>query len=93
MSEFCPLIKKKCKKHDCKFYANVLGPGPQVNESVNVWDCSITLLPMIVVENTKFQRGTQKAIEQLRNHVSRVRDIFIMLGGKLSNRGESLEKL
>ena len=48
-AEFCPLIAKKCKRHECKFYVQIMGKNPQTGQDLNEFDCALrtylTILP------------------------------------------------
>ena len=67
----CPatMHSDKCKQHflNCPKWVNVQGTNPQTGEVVNQWDCADTWMPVLLVENSKQQRGTQAAIESFRN--------------------------
>lgn len=66
----CPLLKKPCLEHGCKFWVHVLGKHPQTNKDLDHYDCSITWLPVLLIENAKLQRETGAAVETLRNAVA-----------------------
>lgn len=51
----------------CRFWVNVLGVNPQTNETVNNGDCAIAWMPVLLIENSKVNRGTSAAVESLRN--------------------------
>ena len=68
-SDFCPLIKKKCKEHGCKFYVQVIGKDPQTGGDFNLWDCAVTWLPTLLIEGSQQTRQTGAAIESFRNEV------------------------
>ena len=69
MSDYCPLIKKKCKEHGCKFFIQVYGKDPQTGLDINGWDCAITWLPTLLIEGSQQTRQTGAAIESFRNEV------------------------
>ena len=69
MADYCPLIKKKCKEHGCKFFMQVIGKNPQTGQEVNQWDCAITWLPMLLIEGSQQTRQAGAAIESFRNEV------------------------
>ena len=76
MSNYCPLIQKKCKEHKCKFYIQVLGKNPQTGQDVSEWDCAITWLPMLLIEGSQQTRQTGAAIESFRNEVVKGQDLI-----------------
>ena len=75
-SDYCPLIKKKCKEHGCKFYVQVYGKDPQTGGDINLWDCAITWLPTLLIEGSQQTRQTGAAIESFRNEVVKGQDLI-----------------
>ena len=69
MGDYCPLIKKKCVEHKCKFYIQVMGKDPNTGQDVNDFDCAIAWLPMLLIEGSQQTRQTGAAIESFRNQV------------------------
>ncbi len=69
MSDFCPLIKKECVEHKCKFYIQVLGKNPNTGQEVNQWDCAVSWLPMLLIEGSQQTRQAGSAIESFRNEM------------------------
>ena len=74
MSDFCPLIQKKCKEHKCKFYTQVVGKNPNTGEDVSRFDCAITWLPMLLIESSLQTRQAGSAIESFRNEMVRLNE-------------------
>ena len=69
-------MKKTCiKLYDrCPKWINVQGQNPQTGEAVNQWDCADAWVPILLIENSGQQRGTQAAVESLRNETARHAD-------------------
>lgn len=92
----CPLWKAPCKEHQCRWYIQVLGKNPNTGEDVNRWDCAISWLPMLLIENSQQQRMTHKELNHLRNEVvvsnAQTRDSLIDQL-RLSTREQLLPKL
>ena len=65
----CPLTGDDCMEHKCDWYINVLGTHPQSGETINRWGCSMSFLPMLMIENSQQQRSTGAAIESFRNEM------------------------
>lgn len=63
----CPLLNKKCIEHKCSWYVQVHGQNPQTGDTVSEWQCSVALLPLLLIENSKQQRSTSAAVESFRN--------------------------
>ena len=69
MKDDCPLWKAPCKEHQCRWYIQVQGMHPQTGEQMNRWDCAISWLPVLLIENSKKQHETGAAVESFRNEM------------------------
>jgi hypothetical protein len=67
----CPLLKKACIEHRCRWYIQLLGSDPQTGEQLNKWGCAIEFLPVLLIENAKEVRQTAAAVESTRNENAR----------------------
>ena len=47
----------------------VRGKHPQTGEEVDDWNCAMTWLPVLLIENSQMQRQTGAAVESFRNEV------------------------
>ena len=65
----CPLLNKKCMKHQCVWYNMLQGTHPQTGQDVQEWGCSIAWLPLLLVENSKATVGVKAATESFRNEM------------------------
>ena len=65
----CPLLNKKCIKHQCVWYNMLQGNHPQTGEAVQEWGCSVAWLPLLLVNVDKAQAHTKAAIESFRNEM------------------------
>jgi hypothetical protein len=65
----CPLLNKKCIKHQCIWYNMLQGTHPQTGANVQEWGCSIAWLPLLMVEQSKQTIGVQAATESFRNEM------------------------
>lgn len=72
----CPLMNDVCIEDGairdgelvaCRFWVTVHGKHPQTGEDLNTPDCAIAWTPMLLIENTKVNRGTAAAVESFRN--------------------------
>ncbi len=68
-TKMCPLTGDSCMEHQCVWYINVMGNHPQTGETINQWGCSMTFLPMLMIENSQQQRQTGAAVESMRNAI------------------------
>ena len=69
MSKLCPLLKEPCIEHQCEWYTHIIGANPQTGEQIDKFACTITFLPMLLIENSQQQRQTGAAVESFRNEV------------------------
>ena len=64
---FCPLIGKDCVQFECKFWHNIKGQNPNTGEDVDEWECTISMLPFLILEASQQSRQTAAAVESFRN--------------------------
>ena len=65
--KWCPLVKKDCVEHKCAWYTHIQGMDPNTGQSVDHWQCAISWMPMLMIENSQQQRSTSSAVESFRN--------------------------
>ncbi len=68
-STFCPLIKKDCIGLTCAWYTRVQGYDMNSGSQVDSYECAISWLPMLLIENSGQQRQTGAAVESFRNEM------------------------
>ncbi len=66
---FCPLIKKDCVELKCVWFTRVQGYDMNTGAQVDEYQCAVTLMPMLLVENSGQQRQTGAAVESFRNEM------------------------
>lgn len=64
---FCPLVGKDCIQFECKFWNNIKGTNPQTGEQVDEWECTISMLPFLILEASQQAKQTGAAVESFRN--------------------------
>lgn len=72
----CPLLNKKCIKHQCIWYNMLQGKHPQTGLDVQEWGCSIAWLPLLLVENSSKLNGVQAATESFRNEMVKGQNVM-----------------
>ena len=72
----CPLLQKKCIKHQCLWYNMLQGKHPQTGLDVQEWGCSIAWLPLLLVENSSKLNGVQAATESFRNEMVKGQNVM-----------------
>tara|TARA_E500000318_G_scaffold17169_2_gene17399 strand:- start:3511 stop:3963 length:453 start_codon:yes stop_codon:yes gene_type:complete len=75
----CPLLNKKCIKHQCVWYNMLQGKDPQTGANVQEWGCSIAWIPLLLVENTGKQVQTNSSIESFRNEMVKANMVTLAL--------------
>ena len=65
--DFCPLINGECKQFECKFWTQINGKNQQTCEQIDEWECTITMLPFLLLENSQQSRHVGAAVESFRN--------------------------
>ena len=84
----CPLLNKKCIKHQCIWYNMLQGKNPQTGQNVQEWGCSIAWLPLLLVENTGKQVQTNAAVESFRNEMVKSNMVTLALVGQKDKEKE-----
>ena len=72
----CPLLQKKCIKHQCIWYNMLQGKHPQTGLDVQEWGCSIAWLPLLLVENSSKINGVTAATESFRNEMVKGQNVM-----------------
>ena len=65
--DFCPLVNGQCKKFECKWWIQVRGNDPQTGQEIDEWDCTVSFLPMLIIEASQQARQAGAAVEDFRN--------------------------
>jgi hypothetical protein len=63
----CPLLRKPCIERDCAWWTHVRGVDKNTGKEVDDEICTVTVLPMLLIENSAQQRSTSAAVESFRN--------------------------
>jgi hypothetical protein len=66
---FCPLIKEECVGLKCAWFTKVEGYDMNTGNRVDEWNCAMSWLPMLLIENSGMQRQTGAAVESFRNEM------------------------
>ena len=76
---FCPLIKKDCVGLTCAWYTRVQGYDVNTGGQVDSYECAISWLPMLLIENSGQQRQTGAAVESFRNEMVKANEVNTQL--------------
>ena len=75
-NEYCPLQRARRNKvcHVCAWYTHLVGADPQTGDKFDKWECAVTLLPILLIENARESSRMHDAINQLRNETKEYAD-------------------
>lgn len=66
----CPLDGfKPCRQLECAWFLKITGKNPNTGEDIEDWGCSMSWLPILMIENSQQQRSTGAAVESFRNEM------------------------
>ena len=77
--KYCPLIKKDCVGLTCAWYTRVQGYDMNSGSQVDNYECAISWLPMLLIENSGQQRQTGAAVESFRNEMVKANEVNTQL--------------
>jgi hypothetical protein len=94
---FCPLIKKDCVELTCAWYTRVQGVDNNTGNQVDNYECAISWLPMLLIENSGQQRQTGAAVESFRNEMvksnEKAQQLLLATSGILQENKQDQPKL
>lgn len=67
---FCPLVKGPCKKLECLWFIKLQGVNNNTGAQVDEYNCAVSWLPMLLIENAQMSRQTGAAVESFRNEMT-----------------------
>jgi hypothetical protein len=67
--EICPLLRKPCIENKCAWWCSVRGYDVNTGKEIDQNQCIVGAIPFLLIENSSRQRGTQAAVESMRNEV------------------------
>jgi hypothetical protein len=66
----CPLDGfNPCRQLECAWFLKIAGKNPNTGEDLEDWGCSMSWLPILLIENSQQQRSTGAAVESFRNEM------------------------
>lgn len=72
----CPLDGfKPCRQLDCAWFMEMHGKHPSTGEPIKDWGCSMTWIPMMLIENGRQQHSTAAAVESFRNEMVKANEV------------------
>jgi hypothetical protein len=81
---FCPLIGEDCKGIQCSWFVQMRGMNPNTGEEIDEWNCAVTWLPTLLIENAQQSRQAGAAIESFRNEVAKTNAGALTLAAALA---------
>lgn len=90
---FCPIIKDECMQLKCAWFTKVEGYNINTGKQIEEWNCAMTFIPMLLVENSGMERQTGAAVESFRNEMVKSNEaaqkIFTNMISMASNRNNN----
>lgn len=71
----CPIFKSECIGLDCAWFVKVEGYDINSGKRVDEWNCTVALIPMLMIENSGMQRQTGAAVESFRNEMVKATEV------------------
>ena len=65
----CPLLNSECVQFKCSWWMSLRGVNRNTGKEVDDWGCTVSFLPMLLIENSAMSRETGAAVESFRNEV------------------------
>lgn len=59
----------------CEMFQQFRGHNPNTGQEIDRWQCSISVLPLLMIENSQQQRATGAAVESFRNRMVEANEI------------------
>lgn len=75
----CPLIRTACVEAKCLFWLHIRGKHPQTGADIDLPDCAVRWLPVLLIEGAQESRQTAAAVESFRNEMVRANSRSIAL--------------
>jgi len=77
----CPLGNDCEKTSDnkilrCAWYTKVIGKNPQSKDDIEEWACSMSWMPILMIEMSQTNRGQTTALESFRNETVKGQEEF-----------------
>jgi hypothetical protein len=69
-TDFCPLIKEPCRQLGCNWFVKMRGLNPNTGEEIDDYRCTLSWLPILLLEGASQTRQAGAAIESFRNEVA-----------------------
>ena len=73
------MLKKECIGLDCAWFVKVEGYDMNTGKRVDEWNCTVAIIPMLLIENSGQQRSTGAAVESFRNEMVKANDNTLQL--------------
>jgi hypothetical protein len=60
----------------CQWYIALKGKDPQSEDVIDKWNCAMSWLPILLIENAQTNRGQTQALESFRNEMVKEQKVF-----------------
>jgi len=66
-----------CKELECAWFVKLRGNNPNTGQEIDEWACSMSWLPILLIENSQQQRQTGSAVESFRNEMVKANELNV----------------
>ena len=82
----CPLDNfNPCRELGCAWFLQIRGNNPNTGKEIDEWGCSMSWLPIMMIENSQQQRSTGAAVESFRNEMVKANQETLQMMSVSSN--------
>lgn len=76
----CPLNSfNPCKELECAWFLQIRGTNPNTGKELDDWGCSMSWMPILLIENAAMSRQTGAAVESFRNEMVKANETSNLL--------------
>jgi hypothetical protein len=83
----CPLDNfNPCRQLDCAWFLKIRGTNPNTGQDTDEWGCSMSWMPILLIENAQMSRQTGAAVESFRNEMVKANEASQQLLAQTARR-------
>lgn len=89
---YCPILRKECVGLKCAWFTKVEGYDINSGKHIDEWNCAMTFIPMLLIENSGMSRQTGAAVESFRNEMVKSNEVTQQIFLDAANRAARLSE-
>jgi hypothetical protein len=90
----CPLNNfEPCKQLECAWFLKIQGQHPNTGEQIDEWGCSMTWMPILLINSAREQHSTSAAVESFRNEMVKANEVsqrVLLATANISNQDQAM---